>query len=113
MIIRIWEGRVPNYKSPEYLRLLREETLQDYREAPGNRGAWCLHRHEGEITRIRLVSHWESWEAVRLFAGEEIERARSYDFDRDFLIEVSDTVEHWEMQDGRSISATTNLTRGA
>ncbi len=105
MIVRNWEGRVPNFKSPEFLRLMREVTIPDYRAIAGNRGAWCLHRHEGPVTRIRMVSHWESWDAVRAFAGDDISRPRKYDFDADFLIEIPETVEHWEMQDGRSAAA--------
>ncbi len=112
MIVRNWEGRVPSFKSPEFLRLIREVTIPDCRAIPGNRGAWCLHRHEGTITRIRMVSHWESWDAVKAFAGDDIDRARTYDFSGDFLLEIPETVEHWEMQDGRSAVAAGNVTKG-
>ena len=112
MIVRNWEGRVPRLKSPEYLRLMREVMLPDYHSAPGNRGAWCLHRRQDDVVHVRMVSHWESWDAIQAFAGADIDRPRSYYFDKDFLLEIPEKVEHWEMQDGRAAGTDGNFTRG-
>ena len=47
MIARIWHGRVPVEKSEEYLEKMRSIGLPDYERTPGNRGAYCLHRIDG------------------------------------------------------------------
>ena len=54
MIARRWHGRVPASKAEEYLHLMRDVGLADYRSTAGNRGAWCLHRREGEIVEDLL-----------------------------------------------------------
>jgi hypothetical protein len=42
MIARRWRGRTPAAKANEYLKLMKEVGLADYRSTQGNRGAWCL-----------------------------------------------------------------------
>lgn len=94
---RRWHGRVPAAKAAEYLGLMREVALRDYRATPGNLGAWCLSRGEGEIVYVEMFTLWESREAIARFAGEDVERARYYDFDPDFLIEMEPGVMHFEV----------------
>jgi len=53
MIARRWHGRVPAAKADEYLTLSKEVGLADYRSTEGNRGAWCLHRREGDADNAR------------------------------------------------------------
>lgn len=100
MIARRWHGRVPGEKLAEYLRLVRDVGLADYRATPGNRGAWCLHRREGRIAHVETFTFWDDWRAIRAFAGEEIARAKYYDFDPDFLIEMEPEVVHFEVTEG-------------
>ena len=38
-------------------------------------------------------------DAVRVFAGDDPERAKYYDFDRDFLTELEPTVRHFDAYD--------------
>jgi heme-degrading monooxygenase HmoA len=44
-----------------------------------------------------LVSLWDSEEAIRRFAGEDIEKAVFYPEDEQFLIEKDDHVSHYEV----------------
>ncbi len=53
MIARRWHGRIPADKGDEYLRLMKDVGLADYRSTEGNRGAWCLHRREGHVVHVR------------------------------------------------------------
>jgi hypothetical protein len=75
MIARRWHGRVPAAKSDEYLRLMREVALPDYRSTAGNLGAWCLHRAEGEIVHVEMFTLWKDQAAIRRFAGDDIAAA--------------------------------------
>ena len=98
MIVRIWDGCVKAMDAPEYLRLMREIALPNYRSVEGNQGAWCLHRREDDLVHVRMVSHWANLDAIRSFAGEDYNRALFYDFDKGFLLEFPKTVVHWELE---------------
>lgn len=100
MIARRWHGRIPAARSGEYLRLMAEVGLPDYRSTPGNRGAWCLHRPDGDIVHVEMFTLWEDEAAIRRFAGDDLARAKYYDFDSDFLIELEPEVVHFEAIEG-------------
>jgi hypothetical protein len=42
---------------------------------------------------------WESFDAIRRFAGEDYEKAHYYPEDRDFLLELEPFVEHYDVLD--------------
>jgi hypothetical protein len=71
--------------------------VADYRATQGNRGAWCLHRHEGDIVHVEMFTLWDDLEAIRRFAGDELTKAKYYDFDPDFLLELEPEVTHFEV----------------
>ena len=100
MIARRWHGRVPAAKAEAYLRLMAEVGLADYRSTQGNRGAWCLHRDEGDIVHVEMFTLWEDEAAIRRFAGDSLLKAKYYDFDPDFLLELEAEVVHFEVIEG-------------
>ena len=100
MIARRWHGRVPVSKAEDYLRLMKEVGLPDYRSTEGNRGAWCLDRSEGDVTHVEMFTLWDDLEAIRRFAGDDLLRAKYYDFDPDFLLELEPEVTHFEVIEG-------------
>lgn len=100
MIARMWHGRVPISKSDEYLKRMRTIAIPDYKSTPGNRGAFALRQTEGDVARFVMLTFWESREAIARFAGNNIEAAKYYDFDRDFLLELEPFVKHYEIYDG-------------
>jgi hypothetical protein len=44
-----------------------------------------------------MVTFWESEAAIRAFAGENISKAKYYDFDKSFLLELEPSSAHYEM----------------
>ena len=96
MIVRIWTGETPLEKADEYLRLMKEVGLPDYRSTPWNLGAFVLRRDRGDRAEFKMVTFWPSLEAIKGFAGEPVERAKYYDFDPDFLLRMDPEVEHYE-----------------
>jgi Antibiotic biosynthesis monooxygenase len=66
---------------------------------PGNKGAYALRRMEGNTVHFLMITFWESEEAIRAFAGDDINVAKYYDFDKDFLIELEPCSAHYEMYD--------------
>jgi len=95
MIARIWHGTVPAAKSGEYLDQMRKVALPDYKSTEGNRGAYCLHRVEGDVAHFNMLSYWVDIDAVKRFAGNDFAVAKYYDFDRSYLIELEPHVLHY------------------
>jgi heme-degrading monooxygenase HmoA len=99
MIARIWRGVVRADDGDAYADYIRETGFNEYAETPGNRGAWMLRRDDGDRTEFITYSLWESVDAIRAFAGEDIEVAVYYPDDEKYLIEREDTVKHYEVVD--------------
>lgn len=97
MIARVWRGRTPAAKADAYAVLLERTGLSDYRATPGNRGVLALRRVQGDIAEFELISFWESFEAIRRFAGGDEEKAFYYPEDDDFLLEKEPCVAHYEV----------------
>ena len=70
-----------------------------YAPTPGNRGACMLRREDGERTEVFTFSFWDSLDAFRGFAGDEVETAVFYPEDDRFLVERDLTVKHYEVAD--------------
>lgn len=97
MIARTWHGVVPEEKGDAYLDYLNRTGVPDYRATPGNRGVHVLRRTEDGRTHFLLLTFWDSWDAIRAFAGDDVERARYYPEDREYLLELEPTVTHYEV----------------
>jgi hypothetical protein len=97
MIARMWHGMVPVSKADEYLKLMQTIALPEYRATRGNRGAWCLHRLEEEVTHFEMLTFWDDSDAIKRFAGDDYGLAKYYDFDSDYLIEMEVRVRHYEV----------------
>jgi heme-degrading monooxygenase HmoA len=99
MIARIWRGVVRTEDADEYSAYIAETGFTAYGETAGNRGAWMLRRDDEGRTEFLTFSLWESVEAIRAFAGDDIEAAVYYPEDERFLIERDDTVKHYDVVD--------------
>ena len=100
MIARRWHGQVPGTKAAEYLQLMADVGLPDYRSTIGNRGAWCLFRRDNGLVHVEMFTLWDDFAAIRRFAGDDYCTAKYYDFDPDFLIEMEPKVTHFEVIEG-------------
>ncbi len=97
MIVRMWHGRVPTEKAKAYRDFLNARAIPDYQSTPGNLAVYILERLEGEVTHFITMTFWESLDAIRAFAGEDVEAAKYYPEDQDFLLEFEPTVVHYEV----------------
>lgn len=97
MIARMWHGRTKAGEADRYLECLKQSGIPDYRKTPGNRGAWVLRRIERDVAHFITLTFWDSREAIKAFAGEDLERARYYPEDKDYLLEFEPTVKHYEI----------------
>ena len=97
MIARAWRGATRAADADEYLRYLQETGFREYRATPGNRGVLGLRRIAGDRAELLLVSLWEDEEAIRRFAGDDLERAVFYPEDERFLVERGELASHFEV----------------
>jgi len=95
MIARIWRGWTKREDASAYAEYVRSTGLVGYRQTPGNRGAYILQRDQGERTEIITLSFWDSLEAIKGFAGEDVERAVFYPEDDRYLVARDLTVTHF------------------
>ena len=97
MIARTWHGVTPASKADAYYDYLEASGVKEYRKTRGNRGVFVLRRITGDRADFLLVSLWDSLDSIRAFAGRDIEKARYFPKDREFLLEFEPNVTHYEV----------------
>jgi Antibiotic biosynthesis monooxygenase. len=97
MIVRTWRGWTRAADAAEYERYLLRTGFAEYRATPGNAGVYLTRRDQGDRVEFLLISLWESWDAVRAFAGDDPGQAVFYPEDDRFLVDRETTVEHYEV----------------
>jgi hypothetical protein len=73
-IARTWSATADATGAENYSRYFDGTLLPQLRELPGFAGACLLRRDLGEDGTVELTAHtfWESAEAIRAFAGDDI-----------------------------------------
>ena len=97
MIARIWRGTVREADKDTYYEYLKKTGLREYAATPGNRGVYTLRRVANGQCEFLLLTLWESWDAIRTFAGPDYEQAVYYPEDDKFLLERGPHVLHYEL----------------
>lgn len=75
MISRHWTCVIHPESTDAYERHLREETFVAVREIPDFRSAAILRRETVDGMAYRIVTEWDSMDAIRAFAGDDAEEA--------------------------------------
>nr|BFE71259.1 hypothetical protein GCM10020092_045600 [Actinoplanes digitatis] len=92
----MWRGWVATEGAGEYVDYINRTGMAEYRRTPGNVDAQMWTRDLGDgRTEVVTLSWWESAEAIRGFAGDDISRAVFYPEDERFLIGREETVTHY------------------
>jgi heme-degrading monooxygenase HmoA len=97
MIARLWHGVTPADKADAYYEFLKGTGLSDYAATPGNRGVHLLRRIDGDQAHFLTLTFWENEESIKQFAGDDIEKARYYPEDPQYLLELEPNVTHYEV----------------
>ena len=97
MIGRIWRGVVREKDKDTYYDYLKKTGLEEYTATPGNKGVYVLRRVFDGKAEFTLLTLWESWEAIKAFAGSDYEKAVYYPEDQKFLLEMEPRVTHYEV----------------
>jgi heme-degrading monooxygenase HmoA len=75
MIGRLWHGWTNHENADAYEALLRREVLPGIHRVPGYQGAYLLRRDAGPEVEFVTMTLFDSWDAVREFAGPDFEAA--------------------------------------
>jgi heme-degrading monooxygenase HmoA len=97
MIARIWHGMTKATDAERYTKFLKERAVPDYAGVKGNKGVHILRRIDGDAAHFLTLTYWESRDAIRAFAGDDIAKAKYYPEDKDFLLEFEPTVAHYKV----------------
>jgi heme-degrading monooxygenase HmoA len=98
VIARLWRGWTAAGREDEYVNYLNRTGVPDLRATAGNRGVYVLHRPvEDERAEFVVLSLWESRDAIVGFAGGDVQVARFYPEDDEFLVEREWICVHYEV----------------
>lgn len=98
MICPMWHGVTPRPKADAYASFLEQRAVPDYRSVAGSLSVAVLRRDEAEVTHFLTVTHWESEENIRAFAGDDLLLAKYYPEDQDYLLEFEPRVQHFVVE---------------
>jgi len=95
MISRIWKATATEPGAAAYAEHFRAHVLPAIARVERYQGAMLLQRDAGGQVEVQVISFWASEEAIRAFAGPDIQRAVVDDDAREALESVGETVEHF------------------
>jgi heme-degrading monooxygenase HmoA len=74
LTVRTWSATATSAGGGDYSRYFAGTLLPELRAMPGFEGAYLLRRDLGDDGTVELTTHtfWESPEAIRAFAGDDI-----------------------------------------
>ena len=99
MIARVWSARTTAERAPSYADHLRTRVLPDLRDVDGYEGVDLLQRVLPDGVEIVVITWWRSLDAVRAFAGPDLERAVVADEAARLLDTFDRRVRHYEVVD--------------
>jgi heme-degrading monooxygenase HmoA len=102
VVARIFHGRTLTSKADEYYVYLKQTGIDKIEAISGNLGAQVLRRTDGNTTEFTVISYWESRDAIKKFAGDDIEKTHFLPKDPQYLLELEPKVKHFDvLYDGR------------
>ena len=101
MIVRLWHGWTTHENAAIYENLLKTEIFPGIaaKGVDGYRGIRLLRRmHEKKVEFITMME-FDSWDAVKQFAGEDYERAYVPPKAREVLARFDERSQHYEIRE--------------
>ena len=97
MIIREWRGRASPLRAEAYPKHFREKVVPELRHLPGFIGADLSQRQLDDKVEFLVLTRWQSMDAIRAFAGADVENAVVEPGAVAALIEYDTSVRHYEV----------------
>ena len=96
MITRIWHGVTKAEDADAYLEYIEKTGILDYKDVEGNLSAKILRKIDGQNCHFLTITEWDSYKSIKKFAGDDFEKARYYEEDKEYLLEFEENVTHYE-----------------
>ncbi|MEV0316442.1 hypothetical protein [Nonomuraea fuscirosea] len=100
MIARAWKASATPEGARRYAEHFDGAVLPELRRQGGCRAAYLLTRESGELVEIQVITHWESLETIRAFAGDDLDHAVVEPAARAVLTDFERTVAHFTVTGG-------------
>jgi len=97
VIARFWSAQTTPAQAPAYAEHLRTHVLPSVRKVDGYRGAMLLERSASDAVEILVITWWRSLEAIRGFAGSDLEHAVVADEAASLLTQFDRRVRHYQV----------------
>lgn len=101
MIARVWRGTTSAEDAEAYASYMGGTGGEALAATPGNQGVYMLRRIQDDTAEFVMISLWESEDAIRGFAGDDIDAAVFFPEDDRYLVERELTVSHYEVVERR------------
>lgn len=97
MIARLWSARTTPAQAPAYETHLKSHVLPEVRKIAGYEGTMLLEQATSGAVELIVITWWRSLDAIRGFAGADLERAVVADEAAAVLTEFDRRVRHFEL----------------
>jgi len=97
LIARIWHGQTLASKAEDYTKYLYEAGVRKIAAIPGNRGVQMLRMVGDGVADFQVLSYWDSFDAIKLFAGDDYQKVRHLPKDPEYMIGKKPAVQHFEV----------------
>ena len=97
MISRHWKGLLRRDQAEAYVEHLRRQTLPSLSAIPGFVRATVLRRDVERGIEFQVVTVWESLDAIRAFAGPDVEAALVPTVAAAMMVEWDERATHYEI----------------
>jgi heme-degrading monooxygenase HmoA len=97
MIVRAWRGRAAAENPSGYAAHFHQNVLPELRHIAGFLGASLLRESRQDGIEFLVLTRWQSMDAIRAFAGDEVGRAVVEPGAVAALVDFDRTVTHYEL----------------
>lgn len=98
MIVRTWRCRATPEGADAYERYLTGTVFAGLATIAGHRGVELLRREVDGLVEFVALSFWDSFDAIREYAGENVDLAMVKPEARAMLADFDTFVEHYELR---------------
>src|SRR5688500_9598650 len=97
MIARIWRCTATSDNTPRYIAHFQHSVLPELCQLEGFHQGYVFRRNLADAVEVTVMTFWESMDAIRRFAGDNVETAVVAPEAQAILLTFDTTVNHHEV----------------
>ncbi len=98
MIARHWTGLAKKERADDYIAHLQNDTFKQLLNIDGFLKASILRRETEEGVEFLIITEWETFDAIKQFAGTNYETAVVPEIAQRMMIRYDEKVKHYEIK---------------